>query len=324
MQARRFRVLVNDRTAPSSKINDELRKLVDDGRKVQQESARAERHNPQTDADWNRTLATLDQINSEYLSANGLAAPPADRRYGSERRGPGQDADDRAFPTTGNSNSPALLDELDRRSDDALRLSESGRLDVTPDIERLRNDVRSFERDASRRNADDTRENINRMLSEARAAQDSLSGSNAPSRLVDDVNVMVDTLTQLRDSNQAVGTSGYRNGYQAGAAVGSYANMDVAQLTRELNERVADLSNFAGQDVSDDVTSRIAQFRDRVRDFDNRSARMSTEDRREAIDRLLQDAQTTQRDLAGRHVSTRLVNRWNDIVDLLMHLRDRS
>ncbi len=329
-EAHRFRALVSERGVPSSKINDELRKLVDEGGKAQREFARAERHDPQTDADWNRTRMLLDEVNNDYLAANGLAAPmrepdrDRDRDRSDDRwRGGGNEANNQALPGTWNDNRRTLLNDLDRRADDAARLSESANMEISPDVERLRDQVRTFEQNAPRLTPDDTRASIEQMLSEARGLQASLSGSNAPPRLVDDVNGMVDALAQMRNSHTVVGTSGYG---VAGPAVGpgAYADMDASQLTEELETRLSGISTMAGQYGSDDVSQSIAKFSDRVRDFDSRAPRMSQEDRRETVDSLLQDAQKTQRDLASRHVSSELVRQWNDVVDLLVQLRNRS
>jgi hypothetical protein len=320
-EAHRFRALVDDRHVPSSKINDELRKLTDQARKVQRESVKAERHDPRTDADWNRAVATLDQIDHQYMAANGLARPgelreryPADR----ERHEP-----DTVAPPTTSSARPIPLGDVDRRAADAVRLSESANLDITPDIERLRDELRSFEQDGPRMTPDDRRADLEQMLSQARAVQADLSGSNAPQQVRDDVDAVVDTLAQERDGETtAVGTSGY--GPPSASDRDAYAAMDVPQLVHELDNRVARAGDVTAPAGLDELSRRVADFANRVRDFDNRAAGMSPEDRRETVDGLLRDAQRTQRDLAGRHVSNDVMSRWNDVVNLLAYLRARS
>jgi hypothetical protein len=218
-----------------------------------------------------------------------------------------------------------MLNNLDRRADDAVRLSESTDLEITQEIERLRDHVRSFEQDHARLSTDDTRTSIEDMLSEARAAQADLSGSTAPMQLRDDVNVIVGMLTEMRDANMPVGTTGYGPAVP-GVDYGhpAYAAPGTSDLARALDSRVARASDLAAEAAGGDFANRIAQFRDRLRDFDDRAAGMTAEDRHEAVDRLLKDAQQTQRDLAGHHVSAPLMDEWNSVVDLLVQLKDRS
>ena len=46
---------------------------MDDGNKVQKEWAKSKSRNPQTMADWDRTLAALNDINSQFMEASGRA-----------------------------------------------------------------------------------------------------------------------------------------------------------------------------------------------------------------------------------------------------------
>jgi methyl-accepting chemotaxis protein len=309
--AHRFRLLMNERNVPASKINDEIRKLVDRAGKVQKEMAKTDRHNPRTDADWGRAIAVLDEINNQYLAANGLAASIGTSGY--DRSG--------VYRGRWTDNRRTILNDLDRRAEDAARLSESANLEIAPEIERLRDQVRSFRQSMDRLSPDDTRANIAHLLADARAVQADLAGSNAPGQLRDDVNSMVGTLVQMRDmtAEGVAGTRGY--GPAPGIGTDRYATMDLPQLVREFDNLVSRASELAAQSDLDDVASEIARFRDKARDFDNSVASMSPEERREAIDRLLENAQKTQRNLARRHVSADLMTEWNAVVDLLVRLR---
>ncbi len=316
-----LRLLTRERDVSPSKIDDQVRKLVDDARKVQNESAKAERHDPQTDSDWNRTVGVLDDINNEYLAANGLAGGTT-RTYGSEHGYRGRSWSD---------GGRAMVSNLDRRADDAARLSESANLDIAPEIERLRDQVRSFQRDMDDLSPADTRANIAHMLSDTRAAQADLSGSNAPQQLREDVNAMAGMLEQMRDMTaereefntpHPAGTRGY------GASPGVTGDRDeafrVPDLARDLNRRVQRASEMARQYDLDDVSNDIAHIRDRVSDFANRAPNLSPHERRETIDGLLKDAQKTQRDLVSRHVASDLTSEWDGIVDLLLQMRTRA
>jgi hypothetical protein len=216
-----------------------------------------------------------------------------------------------------------MLANLDRRVDDAARLSESGNLEMAA-IERLRDQEKSFAQNQSRLSPDDLRANIEDMLSEARAAQADLSGSNAPGQLRDDVNVIVGLLTEMRDANSAVGTTGYGPSVPATeSGVPGYVTLDTSAL-QVLDDRVQRASDLAVDAAGGDFANRIAQFRDRVRDFEDRAASMTPDERRERIGRLLEDAQETQRNLAGRHVAAPLMDQWNAVVNLLVQMKNRS
>ena len=312
--AHRFRLLMDQRTVPASKINDEIRKLVDQAGKVRKEMAKADRHNPRTDADWGRAVVVLDEINTQYLAANGLAAP-----IGTS----GSDRDD-VYRGTWADNGRTMLNELDRRAQDAARLGEGANLEIAPDIERLRDQVRSFRESRDQLSPDDTRANIAHLLADTRAVQVDLAGSNAPGQLRDDVNSMMDLLGQMRDM-MAEGMAGTR-GYGPAPRIDTdrYATMDWPQLVGEFDNRVSRASALAARSDLDEVAGEIARFKDKARDFDTSVASLSSEERREAIDRLLEDAQKTQRNLARRHVSADLTTEWNAVVDLLVRLRDAA
>lgn len=317
-----LRLLTSERTVQASKINDRIRKLVDDAHDVQRESAKARRHNPQTDTDWNRAVAVLDRINSVYLAANGLAPTGT----------VGTNPPPRGLYTSPLESRRMMINDLDRRADDAARLSESANLEITPQIERLRDQVRVYQRSMNDLSPADTRANIVNMLADARAVQSDLAGSNAPAQLRDDVSAIVGTLVHLRDltAEGAEGTGGYerpprpvdrdrdemipRDRY--GAAMSDFA--------LDLDGRAGRANELAVQGDYDDVANDIAHFRDRTRDFYDREGSMSRTERRNAVDSLLQDAQKVQRSLARRHVSSDLTSEWNGIVDLLVRMRDRS
>lgn len=308
-----LRQLSEERNVSSSKISDQIRKLEDDAQKVQKESVKAKRHNPQTETDWNRTVGVLDRINSQYLAANGLVAPqgtvgtyPPDRVYRNDMEG-----------------RRMMINDLDRRADDAARLAETANLEIAPEIDRLRDQIRSYQQRMDDLSLVDRRASIAHMLADARAAQADLSGSDAPAQLRDDVNAIVGTLVQLRDMNTegAEGTRGY--GPPPGVAPDRYETMNVPDLVRELDSRVARASDLAARADLDDVANEISRFQDKARDFDYREASMPRSERREAIESMLRDAQNTQRDLARRHVSGDLVSEWNGIVNLLVRMRDR-
>ncbi len=318
--AHELRLYTGERGVPASKINDQIRKLMDDARKVQGESVKAKRHDPRTDEDWNRTVAVLDQINNQYLAANGLLSPEG--TAGPYRPAP--------FYRNSVESRRTMVADLDRRADDAARLSEGANLEITSEIERLRDQVRSYQQRMDEFSATDTRANIAHMLADARAIQADLAGSNAPSQLRDDVNSIVGTLVQMRDMNAegAQGTSGYEQPYATDRDRDrdDYPVVD-ADFAQDLDARVGQAralaTNAAGSDM-DDVRSDITHFQDRVRDFENRSTSMSREDRREALDSLLHDAQKTQRDMASHHVSGDLAAQWDGVVDMLLRARDRS
>jgi hypothetical protein len=313
--ARRLRLYLNERNVSSSRINDQIRKLVDDARQAQAAAAKTDRHDPQTDADWTQALAVLNQINNQYLAANGLTAPA---------RTAGPVGNGTVFQGTWTNSRRTMLTDLDRRADDAARLSESGNLEITPDIDRLRDQVRAFRQSMDELPPTDTRANVAHLLADARAVQADLAGSNASPQLRDDISSIVGTLVQMRDmtAEGTEGTSGF--GPAPGIATDRYATLDAPQLQRELDNRVSRASDLASQLDLDDVSSQISHFRDKAHDFNNNAANLSPEDRREAIDALLQDAQKTQRALAQRHVSADLMTQWSAIVDLLVRLRDAS
>lgn len=309
--AHEFRELMSHRNVKRSDVDDHIRKLVEDARKVQQESARADRHDPRTDADWNRAVAVLDRINDQSFAANGLRTGPigTSGEYRAERDYRGW-ADSRR----------TIVTDLDRRVDDAARLSESANLEVAPEFDRLRDQVRSFQQGMDNLSPVDTRANIAHMLADARAAQADLAGSNAPAQLRDDVNAIVGMLVNMRDMT-AEGTAG-TNGYGAPPPMARdrYETMDLPDLTRDLDTRVSRATQLATQGDYDQVSNDVAHFQDRLRDFEDRSADMSLRERHEAVDSLLKDAQNTQREIARRHVSADFANEWNGIVDLLARM----
>jgi hypothetical protein len=311
-----LRLLANERNVRASKINDQIRKLVDDAQKVHKESVNARRHDPQTDTDWNRTVEVLDQINNQYLAANGLLTP----------RGTAGTVPPGGFYRNGLETRRTMINDLDRRADDAARLSESATLEIAPEIERLRDQVRSYRQRMDELSPLDRRANIAHMLTDARAAQADLAGSNAPAQLRDDVNAIVGTLVQMRDmtAEGAEGTGGYGPPPGAVDRAYPYPMTAMADFAQDLDARAVRASELAVRADYDDVANDISHFRDKTRDFYDREASMTRAERREAIDSLLRDAQKTQRDLAGRHVSSDLTSQWNGIVDLLVRMRDRS
>ncbi len=316
--AHELRLITSERNVPVSRVNDQIRKLVDDAQKVQKESVKAKRHNPATDTDWNRTVAVLDQINNQYLAANGLLAPRG--TLGAYPPG--------GFYRNSLESRRTMVTDLDRRADDAARLSESANLEITPEIERARDQVRAYQQRMDELSLVDTRANIAHMLADARAAQADLAGSNAPAQLRDDINSIVGTLVQMRDmtAEGAEGTSGYGPPPVAtDRDRNRYGTMDMTDFAQDLDVRAGRASELAVQSSDyDDIANDIAHFRDKTRDFSDREASMSRGERREAIDALLRDAQKTQRELARRHVSSDLTSQWNGIVDLLVRMRDRS
>ncbi len=318
--AHEFRELMNQRNVRASNVNDRIRKLQDDARKVQQESAKSDRHAPRTDTDWNRTVAVLNEINNEYLAANGLAGPVAtsgdrDRdRYDRDRDRHRSWTDDRR----------SMVNDLDQRADDAARLSESANLEIAPEIDRLRDQVRSFRQGVDQFSPPDASARIARMLAGARDAQADLAGSNAPA-VRDDINAMVRTLVAMQDAVAAeapAGTSGYGS---SPTATDRGESMDVVNMARDLDAEAARANELAVQSsYYSDVGNDIAHFRDRTRDFEDRAADLSRRERLDIVDGLLRDAQKTQRDLARRYVSGDLKDQWNSIVNLLVRMRDRQ
>lgn len=308
-----LRQALRERGVPASKINDRIHQLMDDGNKVQKEWAKSRTRNPQTMSDWDRALAALTDLNGEFMAASGLAVRPEDsvgtsgsfpdRPYGSDRADGGQ----------------ALLNDLDRRVNDALRLSERSSHGATADLESLRDQVQLFERQANQLPPADAQDRLARMLSDTRAVQRRLSTQDVPTQLRDDLNVMVGTLVQLRDLTgegvDATGGFGTRD---------RYGVMEPMQLSQELSRRATRASQLAAGENLNDVSNRIADFQEKVHDFDAKAGRMDRDERRDRLDSLLKDAQATQRDLAQRRVSGDLVEQWNGVVDLVVRLRDAS
>lgn len=313
--AHQLRLYATERNVPVSQINDRIRKLIDDAHNVQKEQAKAKRRDPQTDEDWNRTVALLHRVNNQFLAANGLATGAVGTS--------GSDTETYRYTGTWADNRMTMLSDLERRAEDAARASESASLDVTPEIDRLRDQVRSFRQASDSLSTADTRANIARLLADARAAQADLAGSNASPRLRDDINAMVGTLVQMRDlAGEPVGTSGY--GMGPGVASERYDMMDVPQLNLALNRRLARASDLASQAEVGDVGDDIARFRDKAADFENNAASMSPQDRRDTAGHLLQDAQHVQRELADHNAPAELLNQWNAVVDIVARLRDAS
>ena len=307
-----LRQLLRERGVPASKINDRIRQLMDDGNKVQKEWAKSRTRNPQTLADWDRALAALTDLNGQFMAASGLAVRPEVGAH--ERLVPRPPL----RPDRGNGGQ-ALLDDLDRRVNDALRLSERSSLGATADLESLRDQVRLFGRQADQLSAGDAQDRLARMLSDTRAVQRRLGTQNVPTQLRDDLNAMVGTLVQLRDlTGEGVeATAGFVDGDR-------YAVMDPMQLSQELNRRAMRASELAADENLDGVSNKIAKFRDKWRDFDAKAGRMDRDERRDRLDQLLKDAQATQRDLAQRRASGDLVEQWNSVVEVVVSLRDAS
>ncbi len=344
--AHQFNALMRDRHVPSSRVNDEIRKLVDDARKVQNERLKAKWQDPQVDADWNATLVALDHLNRQYMVANNLTPQPLDIPGYTPQYSPAYGSyppNDGAVGTSGAwTDTSTIVADLDRRADDAVRLSQNTGIAAAPDILRLRDEIRSFRQRDNSLSTRDSNASVAQMLSDARSVQAQLATPDVPVQLRDDVSAMVGSLVHLRDMannrvegttdrdrdrdrdydrDQARGTSGYEN--QAGIGSDRYAMMDVPQLTSELERQAAAASQIASQTDLDDIPSQMAQFRDRLRDFTNISP-TDRDRRRSSLEDLLHDAQGTQRDLARRNAPMDLVNRWNAVVDLLTRLRDAS
>jgi polyhydroxyalkanoate synthesis regulator phasin len=202
---------------------------------------------------------------------------------------------------------------------DALRLSERSSLGATGDLESLRDQVQRFRRQADQLPPGDAQDRLARMLSDTRAVQRRLSTQNVPTQLRDDLNAMVGTLVQLRDLTG--------EGVEATTGLGTrdrYAVMDTMRLSQELNRRAMRASELAADENLNDVSNKIAEFRNEFRDFDTKAGRMDRDERRDRLDDLLKDAQAAQRDLAQRRVSGDLVDQWNGVVDLVVRLRDAS
>ena len=308
-----LRQLARERGVPASKINDRIRRLMDDGNKVQKEWAKSRTRNPQTLADWDRALAALNDLNGQFMAASGLAVRPG-VGVGTSGSFP-----DRPYGRTGGDGGRALLNDLDRRVNDALRLSKRSSLGATADLESLRDQVQRFGRHADQLSPGDAQDRLARMLSDTRAVQRRLSTENVPTQLRDDLNAMVGALVHLRDLTG--------EGVEATAGFGTrdrYAVMDPMQLSQELNRRAMRASELAADENLNDVSNKISEFLDKFRDFDTKAGRMDRDERRDRLDNLLRDAQAAQRDLAQRRVSGDLVDQWNGVVELVVKLRDAS
>lgn len=314
-EAHHFRLLMHERDVPASKINEQIRDLVDDGRKVQRESAKAKFRSPEAQAEWNAALALLNEINNEFMVANGLASPAAVGTTGNST----------AFPRrTWVDSRRTLVADLYRRADNAVQLSENSYVAAAPEIVAFREEVIAFQRDADRFDRVDAHANILRMLDTARALQQRLVRESAPPQLRDDIAGIVGTLVQMRDmtAERVEGTTGY---VEPGIATDRYAMMDAPQLQSELVRRTLRASEMAERSAFDaDVARRIAHFRDELREFNNRATTLGRDDRHDRIDSLLEDAQRTQRELAKSSAPADLVEQWNAVVELLVKLRDVS
>lgn len=325
--ANQFRALVRRGHVSDDKINDQIRRLVDDARKVQKESAKHSWRNAQLESDWNACLSALDNLNAQYLAANRLAPAPLDVPGYQPVVRPGYGevgTSGRVLTHRWADDRDVLLQDLDRRADDAVRLSRDSYADAAPDLIRLRDQVRAFRDQADRLRLEDSRANILHLLADARAAQADLANEDAPPQLRDDINAMVGTLVQMRDmtADRAEGTSGR---VEPGIANDRFAMMDAPQLAAELNRRTDRAVEISNQyDLDSDTSSQISHFSDRLRDFNQNAATMDRDDRRSGLDSLLKDAQQAQRSLARRNAPVDLTNQWNAIVDLLVRLRDAS
>jgi hypothetical protein len=78
-----------------------------------------------------------------------------------------------------------------------------------------------------------------------------------------------------------------------------YAVMDPIQLAQGLNRRAMQASERAADENLNDVSNKVAEFRDTLRDFDTTAGRRDRDERRDCVGNLLKNAQAEQREPLG-------------------------
>jgi hypothetical protein len=232
------------------------------------------------------------------------------------------------------------LEMLAARARDGARLDQrrGGRHEVTDrmdDFAKHARDLRRLvhERDAPASKIDDR---IRQLMDDGNEVQKEWANSGArnPQTLADwdhAVAALTDFNSQFAATrglavrpDAGVGVKDAIPDRPDGRAGGDGGEALLGDLDRRVNDALR-LSERSWLDATaNDVSRRIAEFRDGCRDFAAKAGRMDLDERRDRLDHLLKDAQATQRDLAQRRVSGELVDRWNGVVDLVVRLRNAS
>jgi hypothetical protein len=315
-EARELAELMRKTEADGRKINEHIRDLMNEAAKVQREWAKATRRNPETVAAWNRTLEVLTDVNHQYLVANGLATPSEDRPVGTSGT-PGESP-------TWEGGRGMLGRDLARQAERAERLSRaSSSGGVSADLAELRRQVDRLVDPVTDLAAPEAHDRIVALLFDAQQVQRRLSLENAPADLRDQVNAMVGTLVQMRNRTgaRAAGMAGYdRPAASAAPSVPS----EPSQIMADLNQRTLRASELATDATLYELSGKLRDFRDKLREFDRMAPQMDRDARRDRLDSLLREAQERQRDLAEGGAPLAVVTEWNAVVDLLVRLRNAS
>lgn len=307
--------LMRKNDADQPKVNGRIRQLMDDAAKVQREWAKSKRRNPQTIAAWNRTLEVLTDVNTQYMAANGLAAPP-EVAIGTSG------VSDELDGTWGGSRE-TLLRDLASQAERAERLGRASSFGVASDLTELRRQVDAMSDPAGRMTVAESHERIVRLLFDAQQVQRRLNVDDAPADLRDQVNALVGLLVHMRNltGERAAGTAGYEPPLPPGREI---AAGDWSALMTELSQRTLRASELATDATLYELSGKLVNFRNKLQEYDRTASAMEPGDRRRRLDSLLREAQERQRDLAEHGAPLGLVSEWNTVVDLLVQLRNSA
>jgi len=161
------------------------------------------------------------------------------------------------------------------------------------------------------------------LLFDAENLERRASVENAPADLREQVNALVGTLVQMRSltGNSPAAAMGRERPVESDT--GAFPS-DPAQMLVELNQRTLRASELATDATLYELSGKLRDFRDRLREFDRMGPQMERSDRLGRLDSLLREAQERQRDLAEQHAPLAVVTEWNSVVGLLTHLRNAS
>jgi len=192
-----LRDLLLERGVPASKVNDRFRRLRDDGNKVQREWGKSRYRDPQMLADWDRVMAALSDLNSQFMGGNDDSRQPefGVRTSGSFPDRDGRDRDDLI-------DARQLSQEMDRRATFAFQLAANENLrDVSNKIAEFREDFRDFDTKAGRMDRDERRDRLDHLLKDVQATQRDLAERRVSRDLVEQWNGVVELVVRLRDAS---------------------------------------------------------------------------------------------------------------------------
>ncbi len=307
--------------APSA-LDPEVNQLIADARSIR---SHVLSQPPLPEADygsWDRTLTLLSALRSEYQADLGRVP----RAVGSTGRVPARTG--RISPPNPLPNVRTMLGDLDSSAARAVELGQDNASvqDYLPTLTRFKEQVDFLREQYSNLTPAGRRENVERLLTDARQSQADLAHRQISPELRDAWDSVTSTLADLQDrlggrtvrttARGAVGTSG--------TTAPLPGTPDIAALSRDLDNRVARAAEGADQLTPAAADASIDRFRGGVRDFARRAAALSPVQRRERVERLLDAAQRAQRDLARRGAPAQLMDQWNGVVDVLLRLREAS